>query len=171
VRAAAKETTSDADRDLRTREVRGRTWVTRKGIHIDRIACAWLIKHFIDPQAEFKFISGKGYQAGPHELRFDMFEAEFTHEGDHCSFETLLDRFALDDSALDAIAEIVHDIDLKDEKFGRPETAGIDHLVTGLAMAHKEDEPRLERCSAIFADLYAYFRRKSRLAGRLEQTR
>ena len=80
---------------------------------------AWLIRRFIDPEARFKFVSGKGYRPAEGELRFDMFQAEFTHEGDKCTFEVLLDRGALNDPALRAIAEIIHDIDLRDGKFGR----------------------------------------------------
>src|SRR6266581_9450159 len=67
--------------------LRNRTWVTRQGVYVDRIASAWLIRRFIDPEAHFKFVSGKGYRAQEGELRFDMFEAEFTHEGDKCTFE------------------------------------------------------------------------------------
>ena len=140
--------------------LQGRTWVTRKGIHIDRMASAWLIRRFIDPAATFKFVPGKGYRPEPGELRFDMFEAEYTHEGDHCTFEVLLARFEVDDPALRPIAEIVHDIDLKDAGFERPEAAGIDRLVAGIAMAHKEDDERLARGAAVFDDLYEYFRRK-----------
>jgi hypothetical protein len=73
-----------------TRALKDRTWVTRQGVHVDRIACAWLIRRFIDPGARFRLVSGKGYAPGFGELRFDMFEAEFTHEGDRCSFEVLL---------------------------------------------------------------------------------
>ena len=93
--------------------------MTREGVYVDRIASAWLIRRFIDPEARFKFVSGKGYRPQEGELRFDMFEAEFTHEGDKCTFEVLLERAGLKDSALRAIAEIIHDIDLKDDKFGR----------------------------------------------------
>jgi hypothetical protein len=141
-------------------EVRGRTWVTRKNIHIDRIASAWLIRRFIDPKARFKFVNGKGYAPEPGELRFDMFEAEYTHEGDRCTFEVLLDRFGLDDPALRAIGEIVHDVDLKDDKFGRPERAGVERLVVGLAVAERDDEARIARGSALFGDLYESFARK-----------
>jgi hypothetical protein len=137
-----------------------RIWVTRQGVHVDRIASAWLIRRFIDPGARFKFVAGKGYRPEPGELRFDMFEAEFTHEGDRCSFETLLLRVGLGDPALQAIAEIVHDIDLKDAKFEREEAAGIGRLVAGIAMASKDDEQRIARGSAVFDDLYAYFRKK-----------
>jgi hypothetical protein len=124
------------------------------------MASAWLIRRFIDPEARFKFVPAKGYKPESGELRFDMFEAEFTHEGDRCTFEVLIDRLGLADPALRPIAEIVHDIDLKDAKFGRQETAGIDRLVAGIAMGHKDDESRLSRASAIFDDLYEYFRRK-----------
>jgi hypothetical protein len=140
--------------------LKDRVWVTRQGVHVDRIACAWLIRRFIDPAARFKFVSGKGYAPSPGELRFDMFEAEFTHEGDRCSFEVLLGRAGLTDPALQAIAEIVHDIDLKDCKFGRDEAGGIKTLIAGVAMAHQSDEERLTRGGAIFDDLYEYFRKQ-----------
>jgi hypothetical protein len=147
---------------LRKDDCRGRTWVTRTGIHVDRMACGWLIRRFIDSKARFSFVPAKGYQTKKDELRFDMFEGEFTHEGDNCSFETILGRFALDDPALRAIAEIIHDIDLKDAKFRREEASGIDRLVTGIALANKSDTARLQRASAVFDDLYEYFRRKGR---------
>jgi hypothetical protein len=142
--------------------VSGGTWVTRKGIHVDRMASAWLIRRFIDPKARFKFVPGgeRTYRPERGELRFDMFEGEYTHEGDRCSFEVLVERFRLRDPGLRPIAEVVHDIDLKDGRFGRPETAGFDHLVAGIALAHREDEDRLARASAVLDDLYAYFKRK-----------
>lgn len=138
----------------------GRTWVTRRGVHVDRIACAWLIRRFLDPAAQFKFVAGRTYHPEPGELRFDMVEAEYTHEGDKCSFEVLLERAALRDPALQAIAEIVHDIDLKESKFGREEVTGIKHLIAGLTMAHASDETRLARGAALLDDLYAYFQRR-----------
>jgi len=141
-------------------KVQGRVWVTRKGIHVDRIASAWLIRRFIDKDARFKFVPGKGYRPDRGELRFDMFEAEFTHEGDRCTFEVLLQKFGLTDSALKQIAEIVHDIDLKDEKFAREDALGLDRLIAGIAMAHPEDEKRLAEGSAVFNSLYEYFKRK-----------
>src|ERR671925_1053693 len=142
------------------RDLQGKTWVTRKGIYVDRMASAWLIRRLIDPNARFKFVAPKGYQPLPDEIRFDMFEAEFTHEGDQCTFEVLIDRVGIDDVALAPIAQIVHDIDLKDSKFGRDETVGIERLIAGVAMAHKEDETRLARSSVVFDDLYEYFKRK-----------
>lgn len=141
-------------------EYRGRTWVTRKGIHVDRIASAWLIRRFIDEQARFRFVSQEGYRPESGELRFDMFEAEFTHEGDRCTFEVLCERFGLADPALRAIADVVHDIDLKDSKYGREETPGISRLIAGISMNHRDDEVRLERGSAVFDDLYECFRRQ-----------
>jgi hypothetical protein len=133
----------------------GRTWVTRTGIKVDRMASAWLIRKFIDPKARFKFVPAKDYQPQPRELRFDMFDAEFTHEGDNCTFEVLIRRFGLDDPGLRHLAEIVHDIDLKDAKFGREEAAGIGQLVAGIAAAHPDDEERFTRGTALFEDLYA----------------
>jgi hypothetical protein len=152
---------SDNARTFRREDFLGKTWVTRKGIYVDRMASAWLIRRFIDPDARFKFVPPKGYKPLPGELRFDMFEAEFTHEGDRCTLEVLIQRVCLDDSTLIPIAEIVHDIDLKDSKFGRPDTIGIERLMAGIAMTHKDDEARLERGCAVFNDLYEYFRRKS----------
>jgi hypothetical protein len=137
-------------------EVLGRTWVTRAGLRVDRIASAWLIRRFIDPEARFRFVAGA--DAGrPGELRFDMFEAEFTHEGDECTFEVLRRRFALRDPALRAVAEIVHEVDLKDGRFGRPEAAGLDRLVNGLTARHPGDEDRLREGAALFEALYASF--------------
>ena len=138
----------------------GRTWVTRGGVHVDRIACAWLIRRFIDPKARFKFVSAKDYDARPGELRFDMFKGEVTHEGDRCSFEVLLDRIGVDDPALRAIAEIVHDIDLKDGKFGREQASGIAHVIAGICMSQADDLARIERASAVLDDIYNHFRKK-----------
>jgi hypothetical protein len=138
----------------------GKIWVTRKGIHVDRMASAWLIRRFIDATARFKFVPAKGYNPLADEIRFDMFEAEFTHEGDRCTMEVLIERVGIADPALKFMAEIVHDIDLKDSKFGHPETPGIERLIAGIAMSHKDDESRLDRGAAVFDDLYAYFSKK-----------
>ena len=139
---------------------RGRTWVTRAGVHVDRIASAWLIRRFIDPEAHFKFVPPKGYVPERHELRFDMFEAEYSHEGDRCTFEVLCEKFELDVPGLRALAELVHDIDLKDGKFGRPETPGLAAQIAGLALLHRDDEARLARGAEIFEELLMYFARK-----------
>jgi hypothetical protein len=142
--------------------LRNRTWVTREGVYADRIASAWLIHRFIDPEARFKFVSGKGYRPQEGELRFDMFEAEFTHEGDKCTFEVLVEGGGLKDSALRAIAEIIHDIDLKDDKFGRAEVAGIKTLIDGIRASIKDDAARIARGTEVFNDLYEFFKRKRR---------
>ncbi|TAH39695.1 MAG: ChrB protein [Planctomycetota bacterium] len=139
---------------------RGRTWVTRSGVYVDRIASAWLIRRFIDPQARFRFVSARGYRPAAGELRFDMSEAEFTHEGENCTFEVLLQRFGLSDPGLTAIAELVHDLDLKDGKFGRPESAGIERMFAAIAAAHRGDEERLARGGAVLDDLYQLYARK-----------
>jgi hypothetical protein len=140
----------------------GHVWVTRRNVHVDRIGSAWLIRRFIDPQASFKFVPAKGYRPQPGELRFDMYEAEFTHEGDRCTFEVLLQRGSLLDPALVAIGEIVHDIDLKDGKFARAEAGGIAALIDGLARADMSDQERVEQGGALFDNLHALFSRRRR---------
>ncbi|MGQ0646537.1 MAG: chromate resistance protein ChrB domain-containing protein [Gemmatimonadaceae bacterium] len=138
----------------------GRTWVTRSGVFVDRIASAWLIRRFIDPEARFRFVEPATRRVAPGELRFDMAAGEFTHEGDRCTFETLLTRFDLHDPALIAMSEVVHDLDLRDGRFGRDETAGIGALLEGIALAHEDDAIRIERGSAAFDDLLVMFQRK-----------
>jgi hypothetical protein len=142
--------------------LRSKTWVTRQGVHVDRIASAWLIRRFIDPDARFKFVMGKDYRPHEGEQRFDMFQAEFTHEGDKCTFEVLLDRVAKNDTALRAIAEIIHDIDLKDNKFERDEAVGIRTLIDGIALATTDDAERLARGAEVFNNLYEVFAKKRR---------
>lgn len=148
--------------DRRPEDVRGSVWVTRTGVHIDRVASAWLIRRFIDPEARFKFVPSRGYEPRKGEIRFDMFDAEYTHEGDLCTFEVLLQRFGVTDNGLRALAEIVHDIDLKVTTYGRPETPGVDHLVAGVAWMHADDDARLTHGAAVFDALHAYLSRKPR---------
>lgn len=134
----------------RSRPRRGVTWVTRPDVHVDRIASAWLIKRFIDPKARFSF--GEGHEGA---VSFDMFEGDYTHEGDRCTFEVLLQRFALEqDPALRAIGEMVHDVDLKDGKFGREETPGFARLISGIVQRHARDAARVERGAELLNDLY-----------------
>ena len=155
------EEPAQASSEAETSETyRDRTWVTRAGVHVDRMASAWLIRRFVDPQAHFKFVTEKQYAPKDGEVRFDMFNAEFTHEGDRCTFEVLIDRMRLDDPALRAIAEVVHDIDLKEIKFDRPETSGIAVMVASIAMAHRDDEDRIARAAAVLEDLYVYYQKK-----------
>ena len=145
---------------MSAREVRGRTWVTRADVHVDRIASAWLIRRFIDRKARFKFVRGQAYRARPTELLFDMTEADFTHQGDLCTFEVLLRRFSLAEAALKQVGEIVHDIDLKDAKFARPEALGIDRLLAGMILRERQDEARLREGGAVFESLHEYFKKK-----------
>lgn len=140
-----------------TSSVRGRTWVTRTGIKVDRIASAWLIQRFIDPEGIFKFVPAKGYVPEANELRFDMFDAEFSHEGEDCTFETLCRSFQLRRPGLRAVAEIIHDIDLKDAKFNRSEAAGVAALIDGLTRLHVSDEARLARGLTLFDEVLAHF--------------
>jgi hypothetical protein len=137
---------------------RGALWVTRRDLHVDRLASAWLIRRFIDPAARFLFVEASAYTHAEPQRRFDMFEGEYTHEGADCTFETLLRRFALADPALVALGEIVHDLDLKERAFARPETDGVARLIDGLVRSHATDEARLEHGLAVFDALYAGFR-------------
>lgn len=130
-------------------------WVTRKDIFIDRLASAWLIKRFIDPKAKFVFSSK--VKKSKNEIPFDMYGSEFTHHGEDCTFETLIKAFDLKDSALQSIAEIVHDIDLKDNKYSRKEADGITQIVTGLSQKLRDDSKLLEKGLEIFDALYAYY--------------
>jgi hypothetical protein len=143
-----------------TREYHGRTWVTRKGVKVDRMASAWLIRRFIDPAAKFVFVDPANYQHRDQELRFDMFEGEFTHEGELCTFEVLTKLVGAEDTALQAIGEVVHDIDLKEARYQRPETAGIAPLIDGIALRHSDDARRLEEGATIFDALYAQYGRE-----------
>lgn len=134
---------------------RGRVWVTRPGVHVDRIASAWLIRRWVDPEARFHFAPETGYVPAAGELRFDMFEGEFTHRGDRCTFEVLAGEFAGSDRALARLGEIVHDVDCKDGKFGAPETAGFARVIEGICARHSSDLARLERGAALLDDLHA----------------
>ena len=159
--AVSKSDQAAEQRPLALSGVRGRTWVTRRGVKVDRIACAWLVRRFVDPEATFTFVDPEAYAHSPGEIRFDMFDGEVTHEGDNCSFEVLLDRAALDDPALQAIAEIVHDIDLKDSKFARAEAAGIGPVIEGIVLGTDDDARRIEEGSRVLEALYARFRAPS----------
>jgi hypothetical protein len=154
IEARLEKDTPEETRMLKaTPELRGRTWVTRPGVKIDRMASAWFIRRFIDPKARFRF-ADEGAPHGKDEVRFDMVGGDFTHEGDHCTFETLIRRAGLPDKGVRAIAEIVHDLDLKDARFERPETAGIRTLLEGLMGRFPGDEERIERALTLFDDLH-----------------
>lgn len=131
---------------------RGQTWMTRPRPEVDRVASAWLIWRFIDPGAKFVFSADP--PANPGAIRFDMFEGEFTHEGEDCTFETLLRRFNLRDTRLPAIAQIVHDADLEDGKFGRLEGFAIQAILQGWARMGWSDEEVLRRGFDLYDALY-----------------
>lgn len=137
-----------------------KVWITRKNVFVDRIASAWLITRFIDKKAKFKFIGSKKYAPQKDEVRFDMLEAEFTHQGERCTFETILQGFQIKDKALHQIGEIVHDIDLKDRKFERSEADGLHVLFSGIVTAHQNDKDRIETGAKLLDNLYAYFKSK-----------
>lgn len=137
----------------------GRLWVTRQRVFVDRMACAWLIERFIDRKPAFRFVEGDRYRPAKGELRFDMFEGEFTHEGDRCSFEVMTRKFCPGDRALAQIAEIIHDLDIKDDKFGRDEAAGVLRMLTGIREGQPDDPARIARAGAVFDDLYSAFTR------------
>jgi hypothetical protein len=138
-----------------TKAFQRKVWATRESIHIDRVCSAWLIRRFIDPQA--KFIFAPESKLPKDAIPFDIFGAEFSHHGEDCTFESFLKFFQIKDKALTAIAEIVHDIDMKDHKFGRPESAGLDAVVRALSNSLKDDHKVLEIGSTILDALYSYF--------------
>lgn len=138
-------------------------WATRPGIHVDRTACAWLIRRFIDPGAEFSFVADiEDIPAGT--TAFDMRGVELSHRGRDCTFETILRRYELDESALWDIARIVHEADLEDERFDAPEARGLDVLIRGLSMVCSDDE-MLELTRRLYDGLYEY-RRRATMLGR-----
>jgi hypothetical protein len=140
------------------RNLKAKTWVTRRGVHVDRIACAWLIRRFIDPDAVFKFVDGRSYAPGAGELRFDMADAEFTHEEGRCSFETIVMRAGLsEDSGLVVIGEIIHDLDIADAKFNRPETAGLGAMLSGVCASTDDDLERIAKAGDALDPFHAFF--------------
>jgi len=137
--------------------LKGRVWVTRRDPHIDRLATAWLIRRFVDPAARFRFVDRSGGAVRPAERSFDMTGADFTHEGERCSFETMRARLGLNDPALGELAEIVHDLDLKDNKFGRADAAGVQRLVDGLSQDHPDSATRITAALPFFDALFSSF--------------
>jgi hypothetical protein len=136
---------------------RGSTWVTRPRPHIDRIGSAWLIKRFCDPEAKFAFADAA--DAARKGIPFDVLGADFGHHGEDCTFETLVKRFDIKDRRVRAIAEIVHEADLRDGKFTRHEAAGVDLAINALVEATADDHDLLERGMAIFEGLYTVLKR------------
>ncbi len=138
-------------------------WATRTGVHIDRAACAWLIRRFIDPEATFVFVDDSA-NVPAEATPFDMRGAQLSHHGDDCTFQTMLKRFELTDPVLWDIARIVHEADLADEQYDAPEAPGLDVLLRGLSMV-RGDEEVLEISGLLFDGLYEY-RIRATLLGR-----
>ncbi len=132
-------------------------WATRANIHIDRAACAWLIRRHIDPDATFSFVTDPD-GVPPDATPFDMPGVELSHHHGDCSFETILRRYQLDDPVLWRIAEIVHEADLDDERYDAPEAAGLDVALRGLSMICT-DEDTLALTGPLLDGLYEYHRR------------
>jgi hypothetical protein len=136
-------------------------WATRAGIHVDRTASAWLIRRFVDPEAEFVFVDDPD-QVPSDAVPFDMRGAELSHRGGECSFEAILRRYQLDDPALRDIARIVHEADLEDERCDAPEARGLDVLIRGLSLV-RSDEQMLELTGPLYDGLYEYRRQSNQL--------
>ena len=135
-----------------------RTWVTRPRPHVDRLACAWFIRRFIHPKAVIRYST----QPQGDEVRFDMRGADFGHHGTLCTFETMIRRFGLSDPALQMMGEIVHEIDIRDGIYARPETSGIDVILKGWLLDKLSDQELERHGLVLFQGLYASL---SRLAG------
>ncbi len=138
--------------DLPMDALKGRRWVTRPRPHVDRIGSAWLIKRFIDPDAEFVFAPSKDFP--PDAIPFDTAGVEFGHQGEDCTFETLVKRLGQRDRRLTHLAEIVHEVDLKDQKFPRDEARGVDLAIRGLLATFKDDQEVLTHGMVLFDGLY-----------------
>jgi hypothetical protein len=131
--------------------------VTRAGVHIDRASSAWLIRRFLDPDAEFAFVTDPE-EVPADAIPFDMRGVEFGHHGDDCTFETLLRKHGVADPVLWRIAEIIHEADLDDERFDAPEAPGLDVVLRGLSMV-AADGTVLELTGPVFDGLYEFFHR------------
>jgi hypothetical protein len=142
----------------------GRLWMTRPRPGVDRMASAWLIRRFIDPEARFGFAPDRDAVA-EDAIPFDMFGVDFSHQGDGCTFETLCAVFGIQEPAVSRLAAIVHDLDLKDARFGAPESAAVGSVIEGLQLVHGEDETLLAQGSALFEALYRAFEQSARSTG------
>lgn len=147
-----------------TQSYQGRLWVTRPQPGVDRMASAWLIGRFIDRQATFGFAADL-HAVPPAGVPFDMFGVEFSHQGECCTFETLCSVFGLEEPAVTRIAAIVHDLDLKDSRFGAPEASAVSTLIEGLQLAHTDDDVLLAQGAAMFEALYRGFEQAARASG------
>jgi hypothetical protein len=138
-------------------------WATRAGCHIDRAACAWLIRRFLDPDAEFLFVSDPD-EVPEDATAFDIRGAELSHHQGDCSFERILRRYHLDDPVMWDLARMVHEADLADDRYDAPEAPGLDVLLRGLSLVCGDAEV-LALTAPLFDGLYEY-RRRALLLGR-----
>ena len=131
-------------------------WATRRHVHVDRTACAWLLRRFVDPGASFVFVDDPD-EVPPGATPFDMRGAELGHRGGRCSFESILERYALTDPALVRIGTVVHEADIGDERYDAPEAAGLDAILRGLARGARDDEHMIELSMPIYDALHAHW--------------
>ncbi len=146
-----KDTTAPQIAPAVMAQYRVKTWVTRPRPHVDRLACAWLIRRYLNAEAVIRYAA----EAIPGEVGFDMEGAEFSHQGNLCSFEVMIRAFGLDQVALHLLAEIVHEIDLRDGRYQRPETIGIDATLRGWLLADMSDSELEMHGLALFDGLFA----------------
>jgi hypothetical protein len=142
---------------LKAEDYRSKSWVTRPRPEIDRVGSAWLIRKFIDPSAKFVFANTPA--EFPQAIPYDMFEVEFSHHGDHCTFETLIQRYGIRDRAVLRLAEVIHDADVEDDKFRRVEGFGVEQIFKGWAKQGLRDQEILAKGFECFDALYAQFKR------------
>ena len=129
-------------------------WATRRHVHIDRTACAWLIRRFIDADAEFVFVDDPD-EVPAEATPFDMRGVELGHRDGGCSFETILVRYELDDPPLERIGQVVHEADIGDERYDAPEAPGMDALLRGLALSARDDQHMIDQTAPLYDALYA----------------
>ncbi|MBA2692561.1 MAG: chromate resistance protein [Rubrobacter sp.] len=134
-------------------------WATRRGCHVDRTACVWLIRTRIDPEAEFAFFDDPAEAPENAEL-FDVAGARLSHRSDDCSFETFLEEYDLADPVLAEIGKIIHDADLMDGKYGRPESEGLDAIIRGMQLSLPDDDALTLRTDALYDGLHTYLERE-----------
>ena len=160
----ATESPGGPDRSEQKMAFQARLWITRPRPGVDRMASAWLIREFIDPRAQFGFAPDRA-SVPDQAVPFDMFGVELSHQRGGCTFETLCTVFGLDHPALSRIAAIVHDLDLKDGRFGAPECSTVGAMIEGLQLACPDDDALLQQGMTLFDSLYRSFEQSSRTTG------
>jgi hypothetical protein len=155
---AVREGSSSESDD--SKQFQGRRWVTRPRPGVDRMASAWLIRRFIDQAATFDFVTD-AKSAPARSVPFDMYGVGYGHEGEHCTFEVLVRRFGIRDNAVQRLAEVVHDLDLKDGKFGAPAAMTLGAAIDGLQLSCVDDHRLLEQGIILFEAMYRSFARQA----------